>query len=460
MIFTNYSLAHRHQTSRQLVRLDSLRESLLSSPPAAPATTLKISGLLTAKEDPPRTKATKVKGGGLAHGTGRIRPAIINRSDSAASKNRSSPPSQQPPLPHPSKPAPQPKLCTVIDQGPILLYCSDECRLKDLSRLDGALSIDYNPNSASTPLSPVPHNSSNRSVQCKSEDESNGFVSFSLDSRSSSSDSGPVSPSLTTLSAIYGFPPLPPVPPILPTSAKPSPPEPQHLHDYQSGIMMSAKHIQAALCAPQSTKRPWLNEPQPPCKPIPGWTDGSQDWHESVYSFSPRSSSIVAPGLETKPCPVAASNDQLNVKVLPLSRCPESRTSSFTPSTSCPSQSLPPLSPSSTTSTRRRRDNLLAKVGGRLLIPNITVPPHHSSSQSVSSCISNPLSRYPSEVSKDSMLNEERSSSDSVPSQPSVSVRSWSYNNVRSEVEAEVGPQVKHPFLFAGKEAGCEQRQC
>ncbi|KAI6099551.1 hypothetical protein EDD16DRAFT_1717823 [Pisolithus croceorrhizus] len=468
------------------------------------------------KEDPPRAKATKVKGGGLAHGTGRIRPAIINRSDSAASKNRSSPPSQQPPQPHPSKSAPQPKLRTVIDQGPIPLYCSDECRLKDLSRLDGAFSIDYNPNSTSPPLPPVPHNSFDRSVQCESEDESTGFASFSLDSRSSSSDSGPVSPSLSTLSAIYGFPPLPPAPPIVPTSAKPSPPEPQQLHDYQSGVMMSAKRIQAALCVPQSTKRPWFNEPQPPRKPIPGWTDGSQDWRESVYSFSPRSSSIVDPGLETKPSFAASSHrgvqwstsnldmcksssslprssrseaDQLDVKALPLSRCPESRTSSFSPSTSCPSQSLPPLSPSSTTSTststRRRRDNLLAKAGGRLLVPNVTVPPHHSaSSQSVSSCISSPLSRYPSEVSEDSMLNEERSSSDSAPSQPSVSVRSWSYDNVRTypvmmpppkkekrimtrvidgetkevEVEVEVTPQVKRLFLFAGKEASCEQR--
>ncbi|KAI6162417.1 hypothetical protein EDD17DRAFT_1816257 [Pisolithus thermaeus] len=366
------------------------------------------------------------------------------RSDSAASKNRSSPPSQQPPLPHPSKPAPQPKLCTVIDQGPIPLYCSDECRLKDLSRLDGALSIDYNPNSASTPLSPVPHNSSDRSVQCKSEDESNGFVSFSLDSRSSSSDSGPVSPSLTTLSAIYGFPPLPPTPPILPMSAKPSPPEPQHLHDYQSGIMMSAKHIQAALCAPQSTKRPWLNEPQPPCKPIPGWTDGSQDWRESIYSFSPRSSSIVAPGLETKPCPVAASNGPratltcVNHPARYLARLHTFHVVS---------QSIPsaPFS-------------LLHDVD--IDVDTSPVEIIFLRSQSVSSCISSPLSRYPSEVSEDSMLNEERSSSDSVPSQPSVSVRSWSYNNVRGEVEAEVGPQVKHPFLFAGKEAGCEQWQC
>ncbi|KAI6115699.1 hypothetical protein EDD17DRAFT_1764878 [Pisolithus thermaeus] len=228
--------------------------------------------LLTAKEDPPCMKATKVKGGGLAHGTGHIRPAIINQSDLAASKNCSSPPSQQPPLLHPSKPAPQPKLCIVINQGPIPLYCSNECRLKDLSRLDGALSIDYNPNSASPPLSPMPHNSSNHSVQCKSKDESNGFISFSLNSCSSSSDLGPVSPSLTTLSAIYGYPPLPPMPPILPMSAKPSPPEPQPLHDYQSGIMVSAKCIQAALHAPQSMKCPWLNEPQPPHKPIPGWT--------------------------------------------------------------------------------------------------------------------------------------------------------------------------------------------
>ncbi|KAI6098898.1 hypothetical protein EDD17DRAFT_1810465 [Pisolithus thermaeus] len=179
--------------------------------------------LLTAKEDPPRTKATKVKGGGLTHGTGRIRPAV-NRLESMASKNRSSPPapSQQPPS-RPSKSAPQPKLRTVIDQGPIPLYCSDECRLKDLSRLDDAFSIDYNPNSTSPPLPPVPHNSFDRSVQCESEDESSGFAPFSLDSRSSSSDSGPVSPSLTTLSAIYGFPPLPLAPPILPTR-QPSPP--------------------------------------------------------------------------------------------------------------------------------------------------------------------------------------------------------------------------------------------
>ncbi|KAI6147093.1 hypothetical protein BKA82DRAFT_809051 [Pisolithus tinctorius] len=456
--------------------------------------------------EPQRTKANKGKGGGLAHGTGHIRPAV----DSNPSKNRSrSPPSQQPP----SKSAPQPKLRTVIDQGPIPLYCSDECRFKDLARLDGAFSIDYNPNSASPPFPPVPHNSFDRSVHCESEDESSGPASVSLESRSSSSDSGPVSPSLTTLSAIYGFPPLPPAPPILPTSNKPeSSPEPQHLHDYQSGVMMSAKRIEAALCVPQSTKRPFFNQPQPPRKPIPGWTDGSQDWRESVYSFSPRPSSITTPGLEARPSFAASSHrgvqwsssnpdickspsslprssrseaDQLDVKaILPLSRRPDSRTS-FTPSTSCPSESVPPLSPTSTTSSRRRRDNLLAKAGGRLLVPNVTVPPHSSSSQSVSSCISSPFSRYPSEVSEDSMLNEERSSSGSAPSQPSVSVRSWSYDNVRTypvmmpppkkekrivtrvidgeteevEVEVEVTPQVKRLFLFAGKEVSCEQPQ-
>ncbi|KAI6095876.1 hypothetical protein EDD16DRAFT_1778138 [Pisolithus croceorrhizus] len=179
-----------------------------------------------------------------------------NRLESMASKNRSSPPapSQQPPS-RPSKSAPQPKLRTVIDQGPIPLYCSDECRLKDLSRLDDAFSIDYNPNSTSPPLPPVPHNSFDWSC-----------------------NASPVSPSLTTLSAIYGFPPLPLAPPILPTrQPRPSPPDPRHLHNYQNGVMMSAKCIQAALCAAQSTERPQFNEPQPPRKPIPGWTDGSQD---------------------------------------------------------------------------------------------------------------------------------------------------------------------------------------
>ncbi|KAI6098787.1 hypothetical protein EDD16DRAFT_1766609 [Pisolithus croceorrhizus] len=222
-IFTNYSLAHRHQTSRQPVRLDSLLRITPLLPSSSPAATLKISGLLTAKEDPPAHEGHQGKGW-------RSRSVAPVASDQPSSTGQTRQPARTAPLlppnnphcQHPSKPAPQPKLCTVIDQGPIPLYCSDECRLKDLSRLDGALSIDYNPNSASTPLSPMPHNSSDRSVQCKSEDESNSFVSFSLDSCSSSSDSGPVSPSLTTLSAIYRFPPLPPSHPFYPR--QPSPP--------------------------------------------------------------------------------------------------------------------------------------------------------------------------------------------------------------------------------------------
>ncbi|KAI6097121.1 hypothetical protein EDD16DRAFT_1719420 [Pisolithus croceorrhizus] len=276
-----------------------------------------------------------------------------------------------------------------------------------------------NPNSTSPPLPPVPHNSFDRSVQCESEDESSGFAPFSLDSHSSSSDSGPVSPSLTTLSAIYGFPPLPLAPPhSTHTSAKPSPPDPRHLHDYQNGVMMSAKRIQAALCAAQSTERPRFNEPQPPRKPIPG--------------FSPHSFSIVAPGLEAKPSfaaftapngPRATSTsvnhparyprlgrseaDQLDVKVVPLSRCLEPPPLPLRLPRRVPVSPFPPLPPTSTTSTstRRCRNNLLAKAGGRLLVLNVTVLPHH--------------------VSEDSMLNEERSTSDSVLSQPSASVRTY-----------------------------------
>ncbi|KAI6101397.1 hypothetical protein EV401DRAFT_2136786 [Pisolithus croceorrhizus] len=329
------------------------------------------------KRTPPRTKATKVKGGGLAHGTGRIRPAV-NRLESTASKNRSSPPapSQQPPS-RPSKSAPQPKLRTVIDQGPIPLYCSDECRLKDLSRLDDAFSINYNPNSTS-PASPA------RATQfLRPFDYPLCHLRI------------PPSTSRATHSTH--------------TSAKPSPPDPRHLHDYQNGVMMSAKRIQAALCAAQSTERPRFNEPQPPRKPIPGcpWLGGKAvlcclhgaQWSSSNLDICKSSSSLPRLG--------RSEADQLDVKVVPLSRCLEPPTSTFAPSTSCPSQSLPPLPPTSTTSTstRRCRNNLLVKAGGRLLVLNVTVLPHH--------------------VSEDSMLNEERSTSDSVLSQPSASVRTY-----------------------------------
>ncbi|KIK95158.1 hypothetical protein PAXRUDRAFT_827273 [Paxillus rubicundulus Ve08.2h10] len=464
--------------------------------------------------------------GGLLQGIGRAKPnGALKRSDSTTNKIHTSPPQQQ--QPPQTKPAPPMKVRTVIDQGPIPLYCSDDCRLEDLSRQNGAFPINYHPDCASPPLPPVPHNSFERRAPCDSEDESSS--GSSLDSRfSSSSESIPVSPSIATLAAIYHFPPLPPAPPILPMADNISAaPEPKFRNDYQSGVMMAAKRIQAALCSDLPFKRSASgNDLHRSQQPIPGWTDGSDAWRESVYCFSPRSDTVAATGIETKPsfaasssrgvqwtssdlttpgpsssvpAPAASSQplprlsrssqsytDELYAKYsLPLSRRSESRTAVFPPSTSYFTQSLPPLSPTSTSSRRRRETPLVkARAEGRLLVPDVTPRAHSVSSQSPSpASLCSPLTRYPSE---DSMWSEQRSGSEPLPpsSRPQAQVRSWSYDNMKTypvmmlppkkekrietrivdgkakevEVEVEIVQPLKRLFLFHGKESSPERK--
>jgi len=288
--------------------------------------------------------------------------------------------------------------------------------------------------------------------------------------------------------------------------------------------MMAAKRIQAALCPDPATKRVTSrNELPPPQKPIPGWTDGSDAWRESVYSFSPRSDSMVTVGAASKPSFTATSSrgvqwtscegtassscssfpaqsrssqhlprssqsytDELYAKYsLPLSRRCESRTTLF-PHTASSGQSVPPLSPTST-SSRRRRETPLVKPGaeGRLLVPNVTLRAHSASGQSLSSAsLCSPLSRYPSELSEDSLWNEQRSTSASTSSRPQVQVRSWSYDNIKTypvmmpppkkekrverrivdghleevEIEVEIVQPLKRLFLFNGKETSPERK--
>ena len=331
--------------------------------------------------------------------------------------------------------------------------------MADLSRFDGALPISYNPDRASPPLPPVPHNSFEHPISCDSEDESSS--GSSLDScLLSSSDILHVSPSIAALAAMYDFPPLPPPPPILPVQPTAST-EPEFRNDYQGGVMMAAKRIQAALCAEPTAKRPTpRNELPPPQKPIPGWTDGSDAWRESVYSFSPRSDPVATVAVASKSSFAATSSrgvqwtssdlaastssssfpaqsqssqllprssqsytDELYAKYsLPLSRRCESRSALFPPTASSTASSVPLLSPTSTAS-RRRRETPLVKAGaeGRLLVPNVTMRAHSVPSQSVSSAsLCSPLSRYPSEISEDSMWNEQRGTPASASSRPQV----------------------------------------
>ena len=228
-----------------------------------------------------RQKKNAVRGkGGLAHGTGRVKPnGTIRRSDSNSSKK--------------SAPEPAPgelsKQRLVIEQGPTPLYCSDECRLADLNTSRGIVESDYNPDRQSPPPPPVPHNSFTSLA-----------FSASQDSESDSSSSTDSSVELTDtdrcharLAPLYGFPPLPPRPPLL---RRESEPRVDLSKQYQSGVMMAAQRIKANFCKEETRRSSFahLNQLAPKeRKPIPGWTDGSDGWRAEVYSFAkPRDHSL------------------------------------------------------------------------------------------------------------------------------------------------------------------------
>ncbi|KAG1770882.1 hypothetical protein EV702DRAFT_1202209 [Suillus placidus] len=462
-----------------------------------------------------RTKTGAVRArNGLLQGTGRVKPnGAIKRSDSATTPNKecASPP-------QPQQPVVPVKHRTIIDQGPIPLYCSDECRLQDLARLDGAYPLNYHPDRSSPPLPRVPHNSF-EGRYCESEDESTSASGSSLDSGFSSSPLVTVSRSMATLAALYNFPPLPPAPPILSPADSTSSSEPEYRNDYQGGTMMASKRIKEVLCPPRSKPSSFYNELPQPRKLVPGWTDGGSEWRQSVYGgYSKRSdnasvgsekaqtsfaasshrgvqwtstlsqsnsSSALAAQCPTSNLPPRSSqsySEELYTKYsLPLSRRSESRMSLFPNSASSSAQS-PPLSPTSTSSScRRRRDHPLLKRGveGRLLVPDAILTRNNSSMGLLSQRLAKPLRRHPSEVSEDSISSGTTSESLGPSSRPAPQTRTWSYDNIKTypvmmppakkekriehrmvdgevkevEVEVEVIQPLKRLFLFPGKEA-------
>jgi len=442
-----------------------------SSPSSSPSKNQQSDTTITTTRAP-RTKPGAVRTkSGLLQGTGRVKPnGTIKRSDSTTSDNKGS---KSPQPQQTAKPAPPVKHRTVIDQGPIPLYCSDECRLKDLARLDGAFPLNYHPDRSSPPLPPVPHNSF-EGRYCESEDDSTSASGSSLDSGfSPSSQPVIVSHSMATLAALYNFPPLPPAPPVISHIDSTSSSEPEHLNEYQGGTMMAGKRIKDVLCQ-QRTKPSFSHELPQPRKPVPGWTDGSAEWRQSVYggyskcssdnpaagcakiqtSFAASShravqwtstipqsssSSALAAQSSTSNLPQRSSqsySEELYTKYsLPLSRRSESRMSLFPPSISYSAQSPAPLSPTSTSSySRRRREVPLVKPGaeGRLLVPDVKLSRGGSSMGLSSQRLYKPLSRRTSEISECSILSDSKSESLSLSSRPTTQSRAWSYDNMKT----------------------------
>ncbi|KDQ62510.1 hypothetical protein JAAARDRAFT_44845 [Jaapia argillacea MUCL 33604] len=427
-------------------------------PPSSPSSSPSHSPSKNHAADAPTMRATKKGGnvrqrGGLVQGTGRLKPnGTIKRTDK---------PATAPITTEPTKPTTPLRHRTVIDQSPIPLYCSDECRLKDLQA--DTYDDGYHPDRH---LPPVPRTSFSDSDSSTSTTSSRSrYSSLSSDSPSKSSSTEDCTASLpkhiATLCAIYNFPPIPPAPPVV-SHVEATSSDSEYPSHYDSGIMMAARRIKDVLC-PTSKRVPASHQDvlarERERKPITGWTDGSDAWRSEVYSFSaPKDFTVQDPkfiddkgsrayhsftasphrskGIHSTvndPTPVASSadlpqrsntsSDELYSKYpLSFSRRSDSRTS-LVSTASAPAQyhSLPTSSASFTSSSTRRREVRLVKPGaeGKLLVPNVKMvsrsPPEStysfssnegssyypaSSRRSVGSIpsIRSPLSRNASEI--------------------------------------------------------------
>ncbi|KAI0344390.1 hypothetical protein BDW22DRAFT_1406132 [Trametopsis cervina] len=292
-------------------------------PPSSPTTTLPKAEQTHTTTRVTRNKTGTIKartGGGLVHGTGRVKPNGTIKRHSPSSNNATAARKQAAapvPPPSPTAPAPAIRHKTIIDQTPVPLYCSDECRLADMQSSAG-IDINYRPDRHSSP-------NSQEGTPARAEKEvteaNDSGIGSSVESESSTSSvshaaaapeaapkrkprTGPIPIGYAALASIYDLPPCPPPPPFIP-ELKPEPARRPPAEEYTSGLMMAAQRINAAL-GPKDKKRPSWATPasqlssayaqnayatgytglQPGHKVIPGWTDGSNKWRASVYSMA------------------------------------------------------------------------------------------------------------------------------------------------------------------------------
>ncbi|KAJ7695944.1 hypothetical protein B0H17DRAFT_1131137 [Mycena rosella] len=196
---------------------------------------------------PTHDTARRSKRGGLVHGTGRVRPNGTIKGVA-------------------TQPMPPVKTRVEIDQSPAPLYCSDDCRQRDLEFFHGR-----------------PVYSDSASSDTSDDQDALEFSTQEAPYQQHARKSTANTRSLAVLQREYGIPPLPPrtsqtydefAPRV--RAAPYRPPE------YTSGVMMANRRLEAVL--PKALKP---GERAPPLKPVPGWTDGSQAWRASTYSFAP-----------------------------------------------------------------------------------------------------------------------------------------------------------------------------
>ena len=383
---------------------------------------------------------------GLVNGTGRLKHVKQQQQ-------------QQPPV--------QMKKRTVIDQGPIPLYCSDECQLADLSATRSGPPLDPARDE------PAPITRSNYSTEGKD----------------------PIPSSIAKLAKLYNFPPLPPPPPTFDEEDEP----PIRITDYNSGIMMAGRLI-SSLCPPPAKPHVGRHRPPPvPREPVPGWTDGSNAWRASVYSLSsppqspaypeelnkvhgsltasphraPRASSSSA--IHSLPVPPPSQRSSSDEMIAKFSQSFQRRSDSRShPSPPGEARSFPHSPP------KRERAILPPAIEGKLLVPNVKLKVHSCSSASLSTTWSGSSARSP--LSSDG--EEQRfKTATSLPKRPVVesetfflllsicnidvsTARSWSYENFRTYPVMPLPPKkVLQKQIVDGKECEVEievmeERKC
>ncbi|THG97265.1 hypothetical protein EW026_g4703 [Hermanssonia centrifuga] len=353
----------------------------------------------------------------------------------------------------------------------------------------------------------------------------------------------PIPRRYAALASIYDLPPCPPPPPLMRTDTSSSEESERYTNDYQSGVIMAARRITEALAPrPEPKKRPSWSTPSTQFNTalalqatrnqvVPGWTDGSDKWRASVYSFAAPSrgddsaeeermmraytykgfvstplrstgvySTIGDPSTPTPSSSAPAYNpgpqmararseaEELYSKFdMSFSRRSESRMSlSHQMLSTSPTGSTRSLPTTVSSSYSRKREVPILKKGaeGKLLVPDVKMK---RSDSGLSSCSSSwtgtsvsgtsrrrsPLSRQNSEAS----VMEEDVTVRS-PIEQSASGQSWSYKDQtypimqlppkrekRIErrmvdgverdvvVEVMVVPERKRLFLFPGKES-------
>lgn len=170
----------------------------------------------------------------------------------------------------------------IIDRARPSLCCSDECA--------AGPKINYNPEhhgpltAATAALlhlaEEIPRNSS---IISSPDGETSSDLSKAPSLTTtpaviqSKSQSGHIPSGYAALASIYDLPPCPPPPPFQP-DPKPKPTIESPADEYTSGIIMVARRMQSILGRPEVQRTTQMV--------IPGWTDGSNKWRASVYSFA------------------------------------------------------------------------------------------------------------------------------------------------------------------------------